>query len=234
MDETGRILVVEDNTPIRGFIARTLENNGFAVEEAPDQATAFSKLRLDCFDLILLDLKLGNDDGMEILKTIRRQDDSLPVVILSSIQDVNTKVGGFEIGCDDYITKPFQAPELLWRIRRLLRRSAREGCREPIQQTLQAGPILLDIEKMQAYRQGQPVEMRKKLFDLLLLLAQNPETVLSKETIHQRVWDYRDDLNENTLYVHIHQLRTLLEDNPSRPRYLRTVRGMGFSFHPNG
>ena len=234
MVESARILVVEDNAPIRAFIARALEDGGFTVDQAEDESTAFSRLRRDCFDLVLLDLRLGDDDGMEILKTIRRQDDDLPVIIVSSVQDIKTKVGGFQTGCDDYITKPFQAEELLWRIRRLLRRSVRESCGELIRQQLEAGPFMLDITTLQAYRNGVLLEMRKKLFDLLLFLAQNPETVLSKEIIHQRVWDYRDDLNENSLYVHIHQLRTLIEDDPTRPRYIRTVRGMGFSFHPGG
>ncbi|SIQ08664.1 two-component system, OmpR family, alkaline phosphatase synthesis response regulator PhoP/two-component system, OmpR family, response regulator RegX3 [Alkalispirochaeta americana] len=234
MTEAAHILVIEDNDPVRTFIARTLEEDGFAVEQAPDCSVAFSKLRHDCYDLVLLDLKLGDGDGMDILKTIRRQDETLPVIIVSSLQDINTKVGGFEIGCDDYITKPFQAAELIWRIRRLLRRSSRQGCRDLIHQQLRAGPFFLDIKEVCAYRDGKPLRMRRKLFDILLFMAQNPDVVLTKEAIHERVWDSREDLNENSLYVHIHQLRTIIEDNPSHPKYLKTVRGLGFSFHPQG
>ncbi|POR05632.1 hypothetical protein AU468_00190 [Alkalispirochaeta sphaeroplastigenens] len=234
MTEAAHILVIEDNEPVRAFIARTLEDEGFVVEQAPDCPVAFSKLRHDCYDLVLLDLRLGDDDGMEILKTIRRQDETLPVIIVSSLQDIHTKVGGFEIGCDDYITKPFQSAELLWRIRRLLRRSSRQGCRDLIRQHLQAGPFSLDIKEVRVYRDGVLLQMRRKLFDILLFMAQNPEVVLTKEAIHERVWDPREAMNENSLYVHIHQLRTIIEDDPSRPRYLRTVRGLGFSFHPRG
>ena len=236
---TARVLIVEDNDSVRRLVTETLSGAGYHVHEAADGKSAFARLRDAYYDLVLLDLKLGDIDGMEILRTIRRQDETLPVIIVSSLHDLETKVGGFDIGCDDYITKPFQPAELIGRVRRLLRRSGlgewgTPTARRPVEERVSAGPFELDVRGLRVFKNGKPIEMRKKLFDLFLFFARNPDAIIPKLALHERAWDFRDDLNENTLYVHIHQLRTLIEDDPSHPLYLKTVRGVGFIFSPEG
>lgn len=235
-----RVLVIEDNEPVRRFVTSVLGESGFGVDEAGNGREAYQRLRSGFYDLVLLDLKLGDLDGMDILRTIRRQDEHLPVIILSSIEDLNTKIGGFDVGCDDYITQPFQPAELVGRIRRLLRRSWNTAdpeanvARQPIAERIEAGPFTLDLPQFCVYKHGRPIQMRKKVFGLLLHMARNPNVVLTKESLIRRVWDFREDVNDNTLYVHIHQLRQLIEDDPTRPRFVRTVRGVGFRFEIPG
>lgn len=238
---TEHILIVEDYEPIRSFIASTFKDAGHSVTEAATGREAYACLRSRLYDLVLLDLKLDDVDGMEILKTIRRQDESTPVMIVSSTQDLDTKVCGFEIGCDDYVTKPFHSAELVGRARRLLRRAKRqrstpasEGSRQPVQDQIETGPFSLDMRSFRVLKNGKPLEMRKKVFDLFLHFVKNPNVVLSKEILHRQAWPFEDEVNENSLYVHIHRLRSLIEDDPSSPVYLKTVRGVGFRFTPEG
>lgn len=242
-NETAKILIVEDNKPVCRFIDGSLKEAGFETVTAETGREAFNRLRTDIFDLVLLDLKLPDIDGMEVLKTIRRQDDEMPVIVVSSMQEVNTKVLGFEIGCDDYVTKPFHVPELVGRVRRLLRRvngsqiglpASAPSEQHHIHERIHVGRFEIDLRQFRVYKDGCRLEMRKKLFDLFLSFARNPGVVISKDTLHQRAWDYQHILSENSLYVHIHQLRTLIEENPSKPRFLKTVRGVGFIFEPEG
>lgn len=242
-DETPRILIVEDNEPVRRFIDSSLIKAGFETVPAENGKQAFDHLRADIFDLVLLDLKLPDVDGIELLKTIRRQDQELPVIVVSSMQEVDTKVLGFEIGCDDYLTKPFHVPELIGRVRRLLRRVNRSATVLPsqtpsaqgyIQERIVVGEFEIDLREFRVYKGGIPIEMRKKLFNLFLSFARNPGVVITKETLHQRAWDYRYTMSENSLYVHMHQLRTLIEEDPANPRFIKTVRGVGFVFAPEG
>jgi two-component system, OmpR family, alkaline phosphatase synthesis response regulator PhoP len=236
---SGHILIVEDYKPIRTFMASTFREAGHAVTEAPTGKDAYACLRFRVYDLVLLDLKLDDVDGMEILKTIRRQDESTPVMIVSSTQDLDTKVCGFEVGCDDYVTKPFHAAELVGRARRLLRRSKRErsapasdASRQPVQDRIETGPFSLDLRGFRVLKNGKPLDMRKKVFDLFLHFVKNPNVVLSKEALHRQAWPFEDEVNENSLYVHIHKLRSLIENDPAHPVHLRTVRGVGFKFTP--
>lgn len=231
--DTECVLVVEDDAAIRRMIVDSLQLTGVVIEEAPDGKTAFRKLRDGFYDLVLLDLKLSDVNGMEILRTIRRHDEFMPVIVVSSTQDVDTKVGGFEAGCDDYVTKPFHPSELVGRVNRILRRCRRcsisDGPERPtIDDYIVAGPFSLNLQEHQVYKEDRPIPMRKKLFDLMYLLCQNANTVVSQATLIERLWENQTDYDKNTVYVHIHQLRTLIEEDPSHPRYIQTVRGLGF------
>ncbi len=229
------ILVVEDNDRLRRYIRGTLEKVGFRVREAESGKTAYAILRSEFLDLVLLDLRLGDVDGLEILKTIRRQDEQLPVIIVSSVDDRDVKVDGFEVGCDDYVTKPFYAEELLGRVRRLLRRARPrpEGDRI-VPETIASGPFTLDVSSLSVHKNGVPIQMRKKLFELFLFFVRHPDMVLTKEALFDRAWDARDGMNENSLYVHIRQLRLLIEDDPATPHFIRTVRSAGFLYSVHG
>ena len=228
------ILVVEDNATLRRYIGNSLEKAGYHVVLADSGKSAFSRFRHENLDLVLLDLKLGDMDGLEILKTIRRQNETLPVIIVSTCVDLKVKVGGFEIGCDDYITKPFYSEELISRVKRQLKRrgGVREKASQTIAEDIERGPFRLDLRACRVYKNGESIEMRKKLFEILLFFARNTDQILSKESILANCWDDCSVVSDNTLYVHIRQLRSLIEDTPETPAYIQTIRGVGFTFSP--
>ena len=215
-------------------MASSLTREGYQVQEAESGKEAYEQLKNNLLDLVLLDLRLNDANGIDILQTIRRQDDHLPVIIVSSINDRTMKVDGFEIGCDDYITKPFYVEELLVRVKRLLKRSSNGSCSsvrgKKIEEIIESGPFSLNIHAMEIKKEGKALEMRKKLFELFLFFLQNPDTVFSNEQIHNHVWGSREEFSENSLYVHIRQLRQIIEDDPAKPRYIKTVRKAGYRY----
>lgn len=234
--EKSDILVIEDNKPLRKYICSALWREGYVTAEAATRSYAFELLRERFFDLVLLDLKLADGSGMEILETIRRQSEDMPVMIVSSTTAVDTKVHGFDVGCDDYVTKPFEAAELLGRIRRLLRKSMRRDAAQQespqtIQREISVGPFRVDLRSAQAYKHDVPLSLRKKVFELFVFLARNPDRILSKEMLQEQVWSGSPEATTNSIYVHIHELRSAIEEDPSRPAFVKTVRGLGFIFH---
>lgn len=234
MEEKRQVLIVEDNPRLNDYLCRNLRKNGFAALSALDGKGAYEELKKSLVDLVILDINLGEVNGLDILQVIRRQDDSLPVLILSSINSVDSKVDGFKRGCDDYMTKPFYIDELLGRINRMLERTDMLGRRKlPIGETLDRPPFHLDISSLSLSKEGRPIPIRKRHFELLLYFMRNANVLLSVERILEHVWQGESrggDSKENTLYVHIRQLRKLIEDDPSRPRYIVTVRNGGYLF----
>ena len=228
------ILVVEDNGRLRRFICTNLEKAGYNVLEAESGKSAFKLLDNQYPDLILLDLKLGDYDGIDILKTIRRQEEYLPIIIVSSIDNQDIKVDGFNIGCDDYITKPFYVDELLGRVKRLLKRSEHQNnAGKGICEQLQSGPFTIDINSLSVSKNGKPIVMRKKLFELFLFFVRHPGMVVSYELLYNRIWDSIEDIKESSLYVHIRHLREAIEDNPSKPRHIKTIKNVGYVYSPD-
>ena len=226
------ILVVEDNGRLRRFVASNLEKEGFSVLEAESGKAAFSILKNNTPDLILLDLRLGDYDGIEILKTIRRQDD-IPVIIVSSIDNQNIKLDGFDLGCDDYITKPFYIDELIARVNRLLKRvEGRYTPRVTISERITSGPFIIDVNTQTVEKNNTPIKMRKKLFDLFLFFVKNPDIIITFDQLFDRLWTEESNFSESSLYVHIRHLRSLIEENPSKPKYIRTVKNSGYVYSP--
>lgn len=227
------ILVVEDNERLRSFVAGALKKADYAVREAGDGKAAREILKKEFLNLVLLDLNLGDSNGIEILRMIRRQDEELPVIIISSDQSHNSKVDGFDVGCDDYITKPFYVDELLGRVRRILKRARpRTNGMRILDETIESGPFSVDVGSLAVHKNGRPIEMRKKLFELFLFFMRHPDTLLTNEALFDRAWDIREGVNVNSLYVHIRQLRELIEDDPAKPMHIVTVRGAGYMYHP--
>ncbi len=230
------ILFIEDDERFRKFTSLALEKEGYSVVQAQDGKSGLTALKTGIVDLILLDLRLPDIDGLEILKTIRRNNDAVPVIIVSAVEDLKKKVMSFELGCDDYVVKPFYIEELVSRIRRILQRAAIQE-RIPLiseNNLFEQGHFLFDLRMFAAEQSGQSLELRRKLFELLLFFAKHPSMVITKEIIHERVWGANIPMNENTLYVHIRQLRTIIEVDPSAPCYLKTIRKSGFCFYPEG
>ncbi|MDC7126568.1 MAG: response regulator transcription factor [Spirochaetales bacterium] len=225
-----QILVVEDNGRLRKFIASNLEKEGYSVIEAESGKAAFNILKDLIPDLILLDLKLGDYDGIDILKTIRRQDD-VPVIIVSSIDTQEIKIGGFDIGCDDYITKPFYIDELIARVNRLIERVETTAASDStISEKIFSGPFEIDISKHQIRKNGEELVMREKLFNMFLYFAKNPDIIITYERLFNKIWSLTTTYNENSLYVHVRHLRALIEEDPSHPRYIKTVKNTGYIY----
>lgn len=225
------ILVVEDDDRLRRFVRSNLEKAGYSVEEAPSGKAALALLKERFLDLVLLDIRLGDMSGIEILKTIRRQDEALPVILVSSISDQEIKLNGLSIGCDDYVTKPFYIEELLLRVARVLARARLRPSGSLIATSpIVCGPFEIDVGSFSVKKRGSPVIMRKKLFDLFLFFVRHPDTVLSAGSLFGGAWIDSEETNENSLYVNIRELRKLVEDDPAKPCFIRTIRNAGYLF----
>jgi len=222
-----KILLVEDEQALRETLMFLLESEGYEVIEAEDGAAAISQFEKHGADLILLDLMLPKLSGKEVCKQIRLTSD-VPVIMLTAKDTEIDKVIGFEIGADDYVTKPYSKTELLARMKAVLRRNG--GPRAAENGILEAGPVKMDIERHLVYFNGQKVAMPLKEFELLELLLENRNRVLTRGQIIDRVWGSNYFGDTKTLDVHIKRLRSKIEEDPARPAHLLTVRGLGYKY----
>jgi two-component system response regulator RegX3 len=220
-----RILLVEDETSISEPLAEHLLREGFATEVVGTVAAAHDALARQEPDLILLDVMLPDGDGRDFCRHVRDSSD-VPVVILTARGDDADRIVGLELGADDYVVKPFSAGELAARIRAILRR----GPLRPRRGVIEIGDISLDPAARTVIKGGTPVNLAAREFDLLHLLMANAGKVLRREQIMDEVWDPHWFGPTKTLDVHISWLRKKLEDDPSTPRYITTIRGVGFCF----
>ncbi|NBQ98788.1 MAG: DNA-binding response regulator [Micrococcales bacterium] len=222
-----KILLVEDEQALRETLMFLLESEGYEVIEAEDGAAAITQFEKHGADLILLDLMLPKLSGKEVCKQIRLTSD-VPVIMLTAKDTEIDKVIGFEIGADDYVTKPYSKTELLARMKAVLRRNG--GPRAAENGILEAGPVKMDIERHLVYFNGQKVAMPLKEFELLELLLENRNRVLTRGQIIDRVWGSNYFGDTKTLDVHIKRLRSKIEEDPARPAHLLTVRGLGYKY----
>ena len=218
-----KILVVDDERVLVKGIKFNLENEGYQVEVGFDGEEAVEKAREGSFDLILLDLMMPKIDGLQACMRIR-EFSTVPIIMLTARGEDTDKIIGFEYGADDYITKPFNLLELKARIRALLRRSgvAAQNAKTGV---LTAGHITLDPGERSARRDGTPVELTAKEFDLMELLLRNPGRVYSRENLLNVVWGYEYIGDYRTVDVHVRRLREKLELDPANPQYIRTKWG---------
>jgi DNA-binding response OmpR family regulator len=225
---TMRILVVDDEKVIVKGLAFNLKNEGYEVETGSDGEQAVELARTGRFDLIMLDLMMPKIDGMQACMKIR-EFSNVPIIMLTARSEDADKIMGFACGADDYVTKPFNLMEVMARVRALLRRSgAASQNQEPKAPTLSMGYISLDPLRRVAYRDGVPVELTAKEFDLMELLLKNPGRVYSREKLLDLVWGYEYQGEMRTVDVHIRRLREKLERNPAAPEYLLTKWGVGY------
>jgi two-component system, OmpR family, response regulator RegX3 len=219
-----RILVVEDEKSISEPLAEGLAREGFDTEVAATLESARGAWRRSP-DLILLDVMLPDGDGRDLAREIRRESD-VPIIMLTARGEEIDRVVGLELGADDYVVKPFSLRELTARIRAILRRGRSSEPRTPIQ----IGEIRLDPASRTVTKDDQPVELAAKEFDLLQMLMASAGQVLRREQIMDEVWDPHWFGPTKTLDVHVSWLRKKIEDDPADPRYITTVRGVGFRF----
>lgn len=222
------ILIVEDDPAIGAFVQTALEREGFRVELVKDGESAIQ--RVDSFspNLILLDLMLPGMGGLEVCQALRRSAQYIPIIMLTAKDDDVDKIVGLEMGADDYITKPFKIRELLARVRALLRLVQRS--KNPNSRALQFGSLEINIESRTVRREGKLLNLTPKEFELLALLASNPRRVFGRETLLEKVWGYDYAGETRTVDVHIQRLRQKIESNPAEPRFLVTVRNIGYKF----
>jgi len=223
------ILLVEDEAAIAAFVQTALEREGFAVEVVEDGQQALARVSHALLDLIILDLMLPGMDGLEVCRAVRRMPTYVPIIMLTARNEDMDKVVGLELGADDYITKPFNTHELIARVRAVLRLArGRAAMEEP--DRLRIGQLEIDLTGRTVTVGGQPVELTPKEFDLLVLLASHPGRVFGRETLLEKVWGYAYLGDSRTVDVHIQRLRRKLEEDPPHPRYLLTVRSIGYKF----
>ena len=222
-----KILVVDDERLLVKGIKFNLENEGYQVECAYDGAAAVELARSGGFDLIILDLMMPEIDGLEACMRIR-EFSNVPIIMLTARSEDTDKIIGFECGADDYITKPFNILELKARIRALLRRAGAAAQQQREADRLTQGAITLDLSERAAWRDGEPVELTAKEFDLMALLMQNPGRVYSRENLLNLVWGYEYIGEFRTVDVHIRRLREKLEPDPANPEHILTKWGVGY------
>jgi two-component system, OmpR family, response regulator RegX3 len=222
-----RVLVVEDEDSISDPLSYMLRNEGFEVAVATSGPDALEEFDRHGADLVLLDLMLPGLPGTEVCRQLRNRS-AVPVIMLTAKDSEIDKVVGLELGADDYVTKPFSARELVARIRAVLRRHGQ--LEEPDDTALEAGPVRMDVERHTVSVSGDSVQLPLKEFELLEMLLRNAGRVLTRMQLIDRVWgaDYVGDTK--TLDVHVKRLRSKIEPDPANPKYLVTVRGLGYKF----
>ncbi len=227
-----RLLVVEDDTAILEAVAYNLERQGHEVVRAEDGVSALELTRTVEPDLIVLDLMLPRMSGLDVCRVVR-EERPVPIVVLTARDTEADTVAGLDLGADDYITKPFSMRELLARVGAALRRdelSRAAGGGPARGRVLSGAGIELRADAREVTRDGEAVALRPKEFELLEYLMRHPGQALSRDTILERVWGYEFGGGTRTVDVHIRWLREKIEDDPSSPRRLQTVRGVGYKF----
>lgn len=228
-----RVLVVDDDPSTRQLVRQLLAEEGYATLEAHDAIAAAHCLGADHPDLLLLDIGLPGLDGLELLKGIRRTSD-VPVILLSGRSAEEDRVRGLRDGADDYVVKPFLGSELLARCESVLRRSNRGPLSPaPIDEVLRFGPLAIDATAREVHVDDVLVDLTAREFLLLEFLARSPRQVFNREQLLKQVWDSSSDWQDPaTVTEHVRRVRKKIEPTPDAPRWVRTVRGMGYRFEP--
>ena len=219
------ILIVEDDEMIMGTLAYNLSRQGFGVSQATTGAQALRLARKLRPDLILLDIMLPEESGIEVCKRIRERDQQVVIIMITVMDAEEEKVRGFEAGADDYVTKPFGIKELLARVNANLKRSE-VGVQGKV---VEAGDLQLDTKNFTTCIKGEPLELRLKEFELLAALASSPGELKSREELAKEVWGHAGVGSSRTIDVHIRRIRAALEEK-STYEYIHTVRGLGYRF----
>ena len=224
-----RVLVVDDDPDVRLLIHDLLSDEGFKCDVVDNADTALNRLREHPADVVLLDVSMPAMSGLDLMTEIRKYSE-VPIIFVTGKGAETDKVLGLRLGADDYVTKPFSAPELVARIHSVLRRSNRMP---PGEQKLTFDELEIDLQTREVVLRGKVIETTAKEFDLLTFLAQAPRRVFSREQILKNVWDSSANWQDAaTVTEHVRRIRKKIEANPDEPRWLKTVRGVGYRFEP--
>lgn len=223
-----RILLVEDEAGLRRTLKDLLVSSGYVVETSGDGVEAQGRAEAEAFDLIVLDVMLPSRSGFDVARNLRKGGVQTPILMLTARTELNNKVQGFKSGADDYVTKPFEAPELLVRVEALLRR-AQSGSRKKIQ-VWDFEDISVDFTKARLIRKGRQIDLSERECRLLQHLIESRGEVVTRDELLEEVWGYEAPPMTRTVDVHISWLRQKLEDDPANPRFIVTVHGQGYRF----
>ncbi|MGI6406000.1 MAG: winged helix-turn-helix domain-containing protein [Syntrophaceticus sp.] len=223
---SSKVLIVDDEEAIVKLVSFNLEKEGFETLAAYDGREALDIIRREPLDLVVLDVMLPEMDGLSLCRQLRLDGIQVPILMLTAKDGEIDKVLGLEIGADDYLTKPFSPRELVARVRALLRRT-KEAKDEP-EELLKLGSLEIFPLRYEVRRDGRELDLTSREFELLLLFCQNKGIVMSREQILEKVWGYDFYGDARVVDVHIRHLREKIEIDPSNPRYIKTVRGVGY------
>jgi DNA-binding response OmpR family regulator len=226
------ILVVEDEQAIAEAVRARLVSEGYQVAVVHDGPQAIAEARVHRPDLVVLDLMLPGMDGLEVCRELQK-DEWIPVLMLTARTDEADKVAGFAVGADDYLTKPFSLRELAARVRAIIRRMDRIQRSTPQEPELRFD-LSIDPARRRVLRSGEEVALTPLEFEILLTLARSPGVVLSRDTLMDRVWGYRDYAGGRVVDSHVARIRRKLGDEAAEPKYIRTVHGVGYAFREDG
>lgn len=226
-----RIVVIEDEKDLAELVRYNLRKEGFEVEVFTSGRPGFEYLRRHPVDLLILDIMLPDDDGLDFCRRLRSQERtrSLPVIFLTAKGSEVDRIVGLEIGGDDYVTKPFSPRELVARVKAVLRRRDRPA---PLPEVIEAGDLRLDLATREIRVRGNSIELTALEFKLLHFLAAQPRRVFSRDRLLDEVWGTDRFVTPRTVDVHIRRLREKIELEPNKPRYIQTIRGSGYRFAP--
>ena len=225
-----RVLVIEDDPNVAEVVARYLEREGYEVEAVADGAEGLRRALANPPDLVVLDLMLPSLSGLEVCRRLRAAA-PVPVIMLTALGEESDRIAGLDLGADDYMSKPFSPRELTARVKAVLRRAASplSGGDEP--KALRAGVLEVDLVAHEAHRNGALVALTAKEFDLLAHFMRNPRRAFRREELLEEVWGFSYG-DTSTVTVHVRRLREKIEDDPSSPRHVTTVWGVGYRFEP--
>lgn len=227
------LLIVDDEPTLLETLADSFRQEGYRVVAASDGREALSQFRAEKPDLVMLDLMLPELSGVEVCRIIR-QESGVPILMLTAKDGEIDKVIGLELGADDYVTKPFSLRELQARTRALLRRSDQALAAEKPPAVVDLGRVQVDLAGHRLLRDGEPLPVKPRAFELLTFLLRHPGQVFNRDQLLEQVWGYDYPGETRTVDVHVHWLRSQIEDDSSSPRFLHTVRGVGYVFRRPG
>ena len=228
MDTSKNILVVDDEVDLVELVSYNLKKEDFIVDSASDGKSALAKIKKGKFDLVVLDLMLPGIQGMELCRLVRNDPDTagLPIIMLTAKGEEVDKILGLEMGADDYITKPFSPRELVARVKAVLRRSEKKIVTEKVI----IDDMEIDKERYAVTIKGRPITLSATEFKLLLYLAERPGKVFSREQLLDAIWGNESFVEPRTVDVHIRRVRAQIEKDPAHPKYIKTMRGIGYFF----
>jgi two-component system response regulator ResD len=227
-----RVLVVEDDPTVAEVVGGYLRRAGFEVDTASDGHAALAAATPELPDLVVLDLMLPGIDGLEVCRRLRRRG-PVPVIMLTALGEESERVVGLEVGADDYVTKPFSPRELVLRVGSVLRRTAGPDVRAlPQQRVLRGGGVEIDVAAHRATKSGEELSLTAREFDLLAFLLAHPGEAFTRTELLHRVWGWSVG-DESTVTVHVRRLREKVENEPTAPRLIRTVWGVGYRLDPS-
>ncbi|MCD7846353.1 MAG: response regulator transcription factor [Oscillospiraceae bacterium] len=222
-----KALIVEDDAAVRNTLDKVLTSSGIQSVAVASGQEAINQVAAEAFDVILLDINLDGMDGFEVVRLLREKGNHIPVMVVSGRTEDVDMLYSLEIGADDYITKPFNPVTLAAKVKALIRRSHTSGANIPIE----AGPFRFDNETLKLFKNGSELALSAKESAIMKLFLDNPNRIFSKSSLYDLIWG-STMVDDSAIVVYINRLRNKIEDDPSHPKYIQTVRGLGYRFVP--